>query len=117
MFGGTLGVLVSTEGKLGCWARYTTCVLADTPVGLSLIRPMRPGPPKRGFITQPDGYVAVMPYPACLHRTTSSSLPTQLLKLGARHSDIVAVAAGALIAAALWVFICVLAYQMIGLMC
>jgi hypothetical protein len=68
-------------------------------------------------IQQPDGYVAVMPYPACLHRATSSSLPTQLLRLGARHSDTLAVAAGALIAAVLWVLVCVLAYQMIGLMC
>jgi hypothetical protein len=68
-------------------------------------------------IQQPDGYVAVMPYPACLHRATSSSLPTQLLRLGARHSDTLAVVAGALIAAVLWVLICVLAFQMIGLMC
>jgi hypothetical protein len=68
-------------------------------------------------IQQPDGYVAIMPYPACLHRATSSSLPTQLLRLGARHSDTLAVVAGALIAAVLWVLICVLAFQMIGLMC
>ena len=68
-------------------------------------------------IQQPDGYVAVMPYPACLHGMASSSLPTHLLRLGAMHCDIVAAAAAALIAAALWVFVCVLAYQMIGLMC
>jgi hypothetical protein len=68
-------------------------------------------------IQQPDGYVAVMPYPACLHRATSSPLSTQLLRLGVRHSDTLALAAGALVVAVLWVLLCVLAQQMIGLMC
>jgi hypothetical protein len=58
-------------------------------------------------IQQPDGYVAVMPYPACLHHATSFSLHTPLLRLGALHCDTLAVAAGALKAAALWVLLCV----------
>lgn len=43
-------------------------------------------------IQQPDGYVAVMPYPACLHHATSCPLPTQLLRLGALRCDTLAVA-------------------------
>jgi hypothetical protein len=60
-------------------------------------------------IQQLDGYVAVMPCPACLHHAMSSSLHAQLLRLGALHCDTLAVAAGALIAAVLWVLLCVLA--------
>ena len=67
-------------------------------------------------IQQPDGCVAVMPYPACLHHATSFSLHIRLLRLGALHCDTLAVAAGALKAAALWVLLCVLAHQVIGLM-
>ena len=44
------------------------------------------------------------------------SSPTQLLKLGALHSDALAVAAGALAVAVLWVLLSVLVHQMIGLM-
>jgi hypothetical protein len=85
------------------WMCLATLAREGQPVGL------RP-------IPQPDGYVAVMPYPACLHHATSFSLHTRSLRLGALHCDTLAVAAGALIAAVLWVLLCVLARQVISLM-
>ena len=66
-------------------------------------------------IQQPDGYVAVMPNPACL-RCNSCPLHTQLLRLGALRCGTLAVAAGALIAVVLRVLLCVVAHQMIDFM-
>ena len=49
---------------------------------------------------QPVGYVAVMPYPACLRRTASPSTTVSVGVLG--------IAVGALVVATLWVLLCML---------
>jgi hypothetical protein len=54
---------------------------------------------------QPVGYVAVMPYPACLRRTASPSTTVSVGVLG--------IAVGALVVATMWVLLCVLAQKVL----
>jgi hypothetical protein len=54
---------------------------------------------------QPVGYVAVMPYPACLRRMASPSTTVSVGVLG--------IAVGALAVATLWVLLCMLAEKVL----
>ena len=54
---------------------------------------------------QPVGYVAVMPYPACLRRMASPSTTVSVGVLG--------IAVGALVVATMWVLLCVLAQKVL----
>ena len=62
-------------------------------------------------IEQPEGYVAVMPYPACLRNEAGYRLIPHSGWLQALHSDTVALAAAALAIAVLWVLLSVIAHQ------